>query len=147
MSLNETQVEQFRLFSQNDYRYKLYLDGLPSATMTKDPSTGKLVPDFTGGIPVGEYDHETGKTKIFNHLTFEVKVHLTETEPVEKHIVGFKVYPMSRGYDNRQIQRCDSKAEYTPQYLEPGEEFIWSYCYRTLVSSIKFSKLIKCFLG
>ena len=67
-TMNNTQVQQFSFFSQHAYRYKLYLDDLPSATMTKDPNTGELVPDFMDGIPVGEYDRETGKLKIYNHL-------------------------------------------------------------------------------
>ena len=54
--MNNTQVQQFSFFSQHAYRYKLYLDDLPSATMTKDPTTGELMPDFMDGIPVGEYD-------------------------------------------------------------------------------------------
>ena len=112
--MNNTQVQQFSFFSQHAYRYKLYLDDLPSATMTKDPNTGELVPDFMDGIPVGEYDRETGKLKIYNHLSIEVKVHLTTTEPIEKRIVGFEVYPMSRDYNDNHVKRCDHKAEYSP---------------------------------
>ena len=66
------------------------------------------------GIPIGEYDRETGKLKIYNHLSIEVKVHLTTTEPIEKRIVGFEVYPMSRDYNYNHIKRCDHKAEYSP---------------------------------
>ena len=66
------------------------------------------------GIPVGEYDRETKQLKIFNHLAIEVKVHLTTTEPIEKSIVGFEVYPMSRDYNDIHISRCDHKAEYSP---------------------------------
>ena len=120
--------------AQHGYRYKLYLDDLPSATMIKDEKTGKLVPDYLDGIPVGEYDRQTGKLKIYNHLAIEVKVHLTTTQPVEKRIVGFEVYPMSRDPNDVHIARCDHKAEYNPFYLEPDTEFIWSYCYRTVVS-------------
>ena len=107
--------------------------------MVKDEQTGELVPDFLDGIPVGEYDKETRKLKIYNHLSIEVKVHLTTTEPVEKRIVGFEVYPMSRAYNDKHVPRCDHKAEYSPFYLEPGEEFLWSYCYRTVVSDSGFS--------
>ena len=82
--------------------------------MTKDPNTGELVPDFMDGIPIGEYDRETGKLKIYNHLSIEVKVHLTTTEPIEKRIVGFEVFPMSRDYNDNHVQRCDHKAEYSP---------------------------------
>ena len=102
--------------------------------MIKDPNTGELEPDFLEGIPIGEYDRETRKLKIYNHLAIEVKVHLTTTEPVEKRIVGFEVHPMSRDHNDNHITRCDHKAEFTPQYLEAGKPFIWSYCYRTVVS-------------
>ena len=106
--------------AQHGYRYKLYLDDLPSATMIKDEKTGELVPDFLDGIPIGEYDHETGKLLIYNHLSIEVKVHLTTTEPVEKRVVGFEVYPMSRAYSDTHLPRCDHNAEYDPFYLEAG---------------------------
>ena len=105
--------------------------------MVKDPNTGDLVPDFMEGIPIGEYDRETRKLKIYNHLAIEVKVHLTTTEPVEKRIVGFEVHPMSRDHNDNHITRCDHKAEFTPQYLEAGTKFLWSYCYRTVVSSFE----------
>lgn len=110
--------------------------------MVKDPTTGELVPDFMEGIPIGEYDRETRKLKIYNHLAIEVKVHLTTTEPVEKRIVGFEVHPMSRDHNDNHITRCDHRAEFTPQYLEAGTKFIWSYCYRTVVSSFKTFNLI-----
>ena len=67
--LENTQVQQFSFFTQHGYRYKLYLDDLPSATMVKDEQSGELVPDFLDGIPVGEYDKQTRKLKIYNHLS------------------------------------------------------------------------------
>ena len=66
--MNQTQVQQFSFMSQHGYRYKLYLDDLPSATMVRDPESGDLIPDFRDGIPVGEYDRETKKLMIYNHL-------------------------------------------------------------------------------
>ena len=75
--------------------------------MIKDEKTGKLVPDYQDGIPIGEYDKETRKLMIYNHLAIEVKVHLTTSEPVEKRIVGFDVYPMSRDPNDNHIARCD----------------------------------------
>ena len=102
--------------------------------MDKNIETGELVPDYMDGIPIGEYDRETGNLMIYNHLAITVKVHMTVTEPIEKRIVGFEVYPMSRAYNDDSTIRCDHKAEFAPQYLKAGEEFIWSYCYRTVVS-------------
>ena len=67
-NMSNTQVQQFSFFAQHGYRYKLYLDDLPSATMDKNPETGELVPDYMDGIPVGEYDRETGNLMIYNHL-------------------------------------------------------------------------------
>ena len=61
-------MQQFSFFAQHGYRYKLYLDDLPSATMDKNLETGELVPDYMDGIPVGEYDRETGNLMIYNHL-------------------------------------------------------------------------------
>ena len=132
--MNNTQVQQFSFFAQHGYRYKLYIDDLPSATVVKDPKTGDLVPDYLDGIPIGEFDRETRKLKIYNHLQIEVKVHLSSTKPVEKRIVGFNVRPMSRAYDDKNTLRCDHNSYYEPFYLEPNQDFMWSYCYRTVVS-------------
>ena len=68
------------------------------------------MPDFREGIPVGEYDRETKKLMIYNHLQITVKVHLTTTEPIEKRIVGFEVHPMSRAYTENHLFGCDHKA-------------------------------------
>ena len=87
------------------------------------------------GIPIGEYDRTTGKLKIYNHLSIEVKVHRTNTQPYEKRIVGFNVRAMSRAMKTNSPIKCDYHTEeYEPFYMKAGEEFMFSYCYRTVVS-------------
>lgn len=77
---------------QHDYKYKLYLDGLPSAVILRDKKNRELPVDYTSGIPIGEF-HGLGKVMIYNHFDIIVKVHTT----MEGHhrIVGFEVEPYS----------------------------------------------------
>ena len=132
--MNNTQVQQFSFFAQHGYRYKLYLDDLPSATMIRDQKNRTLVPDYMQGIPVGEYDRVTKKLKIYNHLQITVKVHKANTVAKDKRIVGFEVHAMSRDPDDKHTLICDHTAQYDPFYLEANKTFTWTYCIRTEVS-------------
>ena len=102
--------------------------------MILDEKSGDLVPDYMDGIPVGSYDRETGKLMLYNHLSIEVKVHLTNTKPFQKRIVGFNVRPMSKKFGDKNIIKCSHTEKYDPLYLEANQNFTWSYCYRTVVS-------------
>ena len=68
-TLTHAEVEQFSQFMQHEYRYTLYLDGLPSAATFKDQT------NYMDGVPVGYYDH--GSKVIYNHLDIVVSVHNT----------------------------------------------------------------------
>ena len=52
------QIYQFINFIKNDFKYKLYLDGMPSAVLVRNEETGELEPDYEHGIPVGRWDEE-----------------------------------------------------------------------------------------
>ena len=53
--MNQTQIEEFKYMIENEYRYRLYIDDLPSATMEREEETGEFYPDYDDGIPVGVY--------------------------------------------------------------------------------------------
>ena len=55
-SLSSEEVQTFINLAQNGYRYRLYLDDLPSATVVKDKESDKMKDDFAHGIPIGEWD-------------------------------------------------------------------------------------------
>ena len=40
------QVSQFRTYIKYKYRYKLYLDGIPSAVIVRNEETGIMEPDY-----------------------------------------------------------------------------------------------------
>ena len=88
--------------------------------MILDEKSGDLVPDYMDGIPVGEYDHDTGLLKIFNHLSIEVKVHRTNTKPFQKRIVGFNVRAMSKAFGDKNTIKCSHTEKYEPLYLKAG---------------------------
>ncbi len=61
-------------YANQRYQYKLYLDGLPSATVYKNPEGQESAPVYKEGIPVGGWDGKAGKHYINNHLEFIIKV-------------------------------------------------------------------------
>ena len=86
-----------KFFIDHDYRYNLYLDDLPSATIMRDANNRELPPNYYAGIPIGFYqtDKITGEKRfaLYNHLDITVIIHHT----VEDHqrVVGFEVEPYS----------------------------------------------------
>ena len=74
---NDFQYENFKYAINNDYRFKLYVDGLPSAVVVRDPETGEVHNEYDDGIPVGKvvYDHTTDTTKyiLYNHWILTIK--------------------------------------------------------------------------
>ena len=62
---------------ENDYHFKLYVDGLPSAVVVRDPETGEVHNEYQDGIPIGKavYDSTTDSTKyiLYNHWIITVK--------------------------------------------------------------------------
>lgn len=78
-SLSHGEREQFSFFIQHDYRYTLYLDDLPSATILRDNNNKELPVDYLEGIPIGRYEQENGYPQIvvYNHLDIKVIIHHT----------------------------------------------------------------------
>lgn len=99
--LNEFQYEKFKQAIFDDYRYHLYIDGLPAAVIIRDPVSGKLHPDYDDGIPVGKLvnDPDSGELKYVLYNDWSLTVRTTEVEGSDRHvqIVGFEVEP--RSYD------------------------------------------------
>ena len=95
-------------------RYQLYLDGLPAATIIRDPESGAVHTSYGDGIPVGKvvFDaiSQQGRHILYNHLNILVK-----TQPVpesnELRIVGFEVEPRS----------------YRPVKFQPEQEPAWNF--------------------
>lgn len=75
-SLSTYQGENFMDAIDNQFGFKLYLDGLPSAVVVRDPVTGEVHNEYDDGIPVGKivYDKD-GKKKyvLYNHWILTVK--------------------------------------------------------------------------
>ena len=96
--LSDFQYEGFESAIRNSYRYKLYVDGLPSAVVVRDPETGDVYNKYDDGIPVGKYiyDKTTDSSRyiLYNHWILTIKESpIDETKKVR--IVGFEVEPRS----------------------------------------------------
>ena len=76
------------------YRYQLFVDELPNATLVKNKDTGKVEADFREGIYVGKKLGDNISSIIYNHLEITVKVHHV-TGGDEVRVVGFEVQPFS----------------------------------------------------
>ena len=79
---------------QHDFRYTLYLDDLPSATIMRDNDNKELPPNYFEGIPIGKFEG-LGKIKLYNHLDITVLIH--DTLEGHHRIVGLEVEPFSLG--------------------------------------------------
>ena len=55
------QATKFMEVIDQDYHFRLYIDGLPSAVLRVDPVTGHRHEDFYEGIPVGKVITQQGK--------------------------------------------------------------------------------------
>lgn len=86
----------FADFIGEDYRYNLYLDGLPAAVRLRNKETGELELNYHDGIPVGFKDDYQDKFFVYNHLHMEVKYNKV-SEKI-KQIVGFVIEPRSVEY-------------------------------------------------
>ena len=96
--LNDFQYTNFEAAIRDGYRYKLYVDGLPSAVVVRDPVTGDVSNNYDDGIPVGKYIYDKTTDSIryilYNHWILTVKESpIDETKKVR--IVGFEVEPRS----------------------------------------------------
>lgn len=115
---------------QHSYSYKLYIDDLPSATVSRSFNDHTQV-DYFEGIPLGLYSTQSDMVIIFNHLNITIYTHTT-IEGYER-IVGFEVQPMSLGEDENRMLYDPTKSDI--QLLVAGEPFRFSYRIRTVVSA------------
>ena len=69
------------------YRYQLFIDNLPNATMDRNDKN-ELEANFKEGLFIGECTN--GSCKIFNHLDITIKTHHVSNGD-EIRIVGFEV--------------------------------------------------------
>ena len=89
-------MDKFVDFIKEDYRFNLYLDGLPAAVSLRNKETGQLELNYEDGIPVGFYDDFLDKFFVYNHLHMEVRYNKV-SEKI-KQIVGFTIEPRSVEY-------------------------------------------------
>lgn len=71
------------------YRYQLFIDDLPNATMQKNEE-GELEANFKEGLFVGRKNESDNSYVIYNHLDITVKTHHVSNGD-ELRIVGFEV--------------------------------------------------------
>ena len=95
-------MENFKEAISKNYQYRLFVDGLPSATVRRDPETGDVHTDYFSGIPVGKSvkDETTGKYRyiLYNHWNINIDVQEVEGS-LHRRIVGFTVEPRSYAQD------------------------------------------------
>ena len=101
---------------KEDYHFRLYTDGLPSAVVRVDPVSGHRHQDYDDGIPVGKLvTDQNGKEKyiLYNHWNMVIKLQDLENTK-QKRIVGFEVEPRSFGIGVEPTERDFNK----PLYLD-----------------------------
>ena len=115
-TLTKDQYERFIEVIKQDYRFRLYTDGLPSAVVNVNPITGHRHQDYDDGIPVGKvvYD-ENGNEKyiLYNHWNMVIKLQPID-QTTQKRIVGFEVEPRSFGIKVEPTEKDFNK----PLYLD-----------------------------
>ena len=77
MNYTATQISQFSTMIQHGFRYKLYLDDLPSSSITRDAEF-HAVPDYQEGIRIGTYNKTTNNLTIANFLVIKVDTNFAE---------------------------------------------------------------------
>ena len=129
--MTSSQVNQFKTFIKNKFRYKLYLDGVPSAVLVRDEDTGELVPDYKHGIPVGYWDKELDQAVIYNHLDIRVTTHAVDGDDNQRRIVGLEVHPKSVKLDFPLYR--NTLDEQPDEYIKKsgGQTIQFSYTLRT----------------
>ena len=142
MTLTEAEIEQIECMVKKKYKYKFYVDDLPSATLIRDKNGHKVL-NFQEGIPIGVWDSTENSVIVFNHLELTVYTHKYKDKESSEliNVVGFEVEPKYLGEDENRMVYDKSKS--TIQKLEPGVPFRFSYRFRFVVS---LSPLIICFV-
>jgi len=119
---NADDFEQFTFFIDHQYKYSLYLDGLPSATILR-ATEGSTVFDYFTGIQVGQKHGD--KYLLYNHLELTVETHTTLDG--HERIVAFDVEPFSIAEDEDRLN-FSKKFTAAPYTLEQDKKvtFTWS---------------------
>lgn len=114
-TLTDLQYDTYIDKIEKGYGFKLYLDGLPSATIIRDPVTGETHKDYFDGIPIGKHYGTFGDYSyvLYNHWIITVKTQAVE-DAKHQRIVGFEVEP--RSYANGESVTMDFH-EHIPLYL------------------------------
>lgn len=123
---------QFKNFIQHDFRYNLYLDGLPAAVRIRDPLTGEPSIGYGEGIPVGYFDELESRSVLYNHLHIEVQYNKASER--KQNIVGFVVEP--RSIQSDALIQWEFFPETPVQPMQQGIDIKYSYSYETKVSVI-----------
>ena len=92
--MTRNQVNDYIKMISSLYRYQLFIDDLPNATMEVNPDSKELEANFKEGIYVGKLDRSDGSLLIYNHLAMTVKTHHV-TGGDEMRVVGFEIEPKS----------------------------------------------------
>ena len=102
VTLNKKYVERAKWLINHEYTNSFYLDKLPSARGYYDTYSKDYYTVYQGGIPLGFYEEDNNGVEIYyiyNHFTFKVLLHETNTKTdLSKNkyeIVGFITYPSS----------------------------------------------------
>ena len=87
-NLTDIQIVNFQQMIGHDYRFRIYVDGLPSAVKVRKPD-GTMHTDYDDGIPLG-FELINGEYALNNHWNIVVK---TQPVPNSKNhrIVGLEV--------------------------------------------------------
>jgi hypothetical protein len=85
---------------------------------------------YSDGIPVGKknYDYEQAiyKYYLYNHFTFNVKIHQEKRYGEDNYaVVGFDIIPTSIGskqFNNTSAQNCHDKTDYTLNFIRGKQQ-------------------------
>lgn len=97
--LKKSEVNQFKDMIWKRFRYQLFVDDLPNATMETNEETGKFEANYKQGNLLGSFSKDSSGSNyiLYNHLSITVKTHHV-TAGDELRIVGFEVEPKSIAY-------------------------------------------------
>ena len=91
-------MENFQKTILDDFRFRLFIDDLPSATIVRNPETGTVHTDYQSGVPVGKLvrtaDQADFKYILYNHWNIVIKTQQVENS-LHQRVVGFEVEPRS----------------------------------------------------
>jgi len=132
-NITDFDISLYKWFIDNYYESHWTLGGLPSALnntglnteidVKKYVNQSKVM--YSSGIPIGSkaYDYEQAVYKyyIYNHFTFNVKIHQEKRYGENNYaVVGFDIVPISIGTkqeDNKTTYNCHNESDYTLNFI------------------------------